>query len=261
MFNERHYLYRYRSLTGEAASFVERTVCNNELYFAKPSSFNDPFDCRPSFSMEASKADLRRYFEGVYSRQAPAMSRAVRRAESKQISTDPTRNPAKPQNLLAFKTTYHSNVTEAIGLLCLSEVADDLLMWSHYADSHRGICLVFDWNTVFFGQAQAVIYQKNRPRLNPIFQSHEEMLNHALLTKSDHWLYEKERRIIQYRKGAGVYQFPEHALVGVVLGSQISSANRAIVVGWLGSRALPVTLFQASLSDVEFAISIEPCLP
>lgn len=261
MSSEQRYLYRYRSLASGAAAFVGRIVCENELYFANPSSFNDPFDCRPSFSMDAPKAQLRRYYQGIYSRQAPLMSRAVRRDVSKKISRNPARNPANPQNLLAFKETYHANVTATIGLLCLSEIATDLLMWSHYADSHRGVCLVFDWQTEFFGQAQAVIYQKNRPRINPIFQSHKEMLNHALLTKSNHWQYEKEWRIIHYRKGAGAYKFPAPSLVGIILGSQISRENRAMIVGWLGSRASTVTLFQASLSDIEFAVNIAPCSP
>jgi hypothetical protein len=261
MANEQRFLHRYRSLSEGAATFVQKIVDANELYFAKPVAFNDPFDCRPSFSMEAPKAQLRRYYEGLYSRHEPMMGRAARRAESKQIARDPRRNPASPQNLADFKKSYHESVTDRIGLVCLSEVADDLLMWSHYADSHRGICLAFDWQTEFFSQAQPVIYQKTRPHVNPIFQTHEEMLEHALLTKSDHWKYEKEWRIIQYRKGAGAYKFPPEALVGVILGSQISPADRALVVGWLAARQVPASLFQASLSDVAFSVNIAPCTP
>lgn len=257
----RRFLHRNRSLSGGAAAFVQKIVCGNELYFVKPAAFNDPFDCRPCFSMDAPKARLRRYYEGVYARQAPLMGRAARRAESKQIARDPSRNPADPKNLAEFKKTYHASVTDKIGLVCLSEVADDLLMWSHYADSHRGICLVFDWQTEFFGRAQAVIYQKTRPQVNPIFQTYEQMLEHALLTKSDHWQYEKEWRIIQYRGGAGEYPFPERALVGVILGSQVSAADRALVVGWLKARGCPVNLFQALLSEVEFSVHFEPCSP
>ena len=132
-------------------------------------------------------------------------------------------------------------------------------MWSHYADSHRGICLVFDWQNEFFAQAFPVIYQKKRPLVNPIFQSHEKMLDHALLTKSDHWEYEKEWRIVQYRQGAGTYKFPAQALVGIVLGSQISSASRAKVEGWAVNRSVPLAIYHAYLSETDFAIHIAPC--
>jgi hypothetical protein len=140
--NEQRYLYRYRSLNN-----VEGIICRNELYFAQPSSFNDPFDCRPNFSMNGSKAHRQKFYEGVYSRQAPSMGRATRRAEAKSIARDPLRNPNNPDNLRDFTSAYHAKVTEAMGLLCLSEVPDDLLMWSHYADAHRGLCLIFDWNS------------------------------------------------------------------------------------------------------------------
>lgn len=259
--SERRYLYRYRSLAGQAASFLERTICGNELYFASPSTFNDPFDCRPSFSMQASNAQLKKYYAGVLSRQATHMNRADRRAESRQIATNPMRKPTNPKNLTEFKATYHETITNRIGLLCLSEVPDDPLMWSHYADSHRGVCLAFNWQTEFFGQSQPVIYQKKRPIINPVFQTKEEMLDHALLTKSDHWKYEKEWRIIHYRSGAGAYSFPSLALTGVILGAQMADSNVAIVHRWLSLRTTATSIFRAALSDTEFKIRIDPTIP
>ena len=182
--------------------YTQKIVCDAELFFANPLTFNDPFDCRPSFSMQATNDQLKAYYDGVLQRQAPSMNRAARRAESKQIATNPLRKPTIPKNLADFKQSYHDTVTRKIGLLCLSEVSNDPLLWSHYADAHRGICLVFDWQTEFFGHAQEVCYQAIRPLINPVFQSNEEMLDHALLTKSDHWKYEKEWRLVQYKKGA-----------------------------------------------------------
>jgi hypothetical protein len=32
----------------------------------------------------------------------------------------------------------------SVGIYCVSTNYDDVLMWSHYADSHKGICLEFD---------------------------------------------------------------------------------------------------------------------
>ena len=205
--------------------------------------------------MEAPKALLRKYYEGVYARRAPLMNRTARRAESKSIVRDPLRNPNMPSNLHDFKATYHASVTDKIGLLCLSEVPDDLLMWSHYADAHRGVCLVFDWQSPFFAVAQAVTYQQKRPCINPIFQSHHEMVDRALLTKSTHWEYEREWRVFQYRQGFGQYPFPCEALVGVILGAQVSEANASMVHSWLVDRPTPVAVFQASLSSAEFVLT------
>jgi hypothetical protein len=32
------------------------------------------------------------------------------------------------------------------GVACFSALPDDLLMWAHYADKHRGVCLKFVGN-------------------------------------------------------------------------------------------------------------------
>jgi hypothetical protein len=35
---------------------------------------------------------------------------------------------------------YQETVTSKVGVMCISEVPDDILMWSHYADCHKGVC-------------------------------------------------------------------------------------------------------------------------
>jgi hypothetical protein len=40
------------------------------------------------------------------------------------------------------------------GLLCFSESWDHLLMWSHYANKHQGICLGFDVDDKFVARVK-----------------------------------------------------------------------------------------------------------
>ncbi len=53
---------------------------------------------------------------------------------------------------------------DGAGILSLSKVRDDILMWTHYADRHRGLCFEFDGsaNCNFFGEAQPVVYGEYR---------------------------------------------------------------------------------------------------
>jgi len=48
------------------------------------------------------------------------------------------------------------------GITCFSKVRDDILMWAHYADKHKGLCFEFDGsdNCIFFGEAQPVKYEE-----------------------------------------------------------------------------------------------------
>ena len=37
---------------------------------------------------------------------------------------------------------------KSFGIACFSETYDSLLMWSHYADYHRGICLEYSYEEI-----------------------------------------------------------------------------------------------------------------
>ena len=251
-------LFRYRSLRDAAAKYTKRIICGNELFFANPLTFNDPFDCRPVFAIKAANSSIKSYYASVLKRQAPHLNRVARRTEAKRVAVDKDRNLTNPKNLAEFRASYDKTITSRIGMLCLSELADDPLMWSHYSDAHRGVCLAFDWRDPFFAKAQPVQYQVSRPTINPVFHSNDEMLEHALLTKSSQWNYEREWRIVHYRAGAGSYPFPPEALVGVILGAQISAADRELVKEWLNLRNSPIKVFEASLSTTEFKVHVHP---
>ena len=42
-----------------------------------------------------------------------------------------------------------------IGILCLSEVRDSILMWGHYTDSHQGFVIGFDSDQPFFSNRRS----------------------------------------------------------------------------------------------------------
>lgn len=251
------HLYRYRSLDGKFKEWVKDSILKSTHYFSSPKAFNDPFDCRPVFKLDATKAELIKYYEGVLSRQAPQMSREQRRAEARAKVSDPYSDPRDQRNLGAFHQIYDELVTSKIGVLCLSAKPKDILMWSHYANSHRGICLQFFALGNTLESSQPVHYKSVRPVVNPVSQSHDEMLDHAIFSKSDHWKYEQEWRLIQYKHGAGVYRTPPEALVGIVLGALIEPEDKRDVLEWVDSRDIPTKIYQARISTSKFELEID----
>lgn len=249
-------LCRYRSVGEGERARTQRIVETGLHYFASPSSFNDPFDCRPNFTLDGSEDEVRQYLRGMWSRQAPHLPEAERHAEVDAILSDPTRDPRIAENNRLFAATYESMVTSQVGILCLSEVHDDILMWSHYGDCHRGICLIYDTNYEFFSQAFPVRYQRERPCTNPILQSPEQMLDSAIYTKSLAWGYEKEWRILHYQQGVGERQSPSSALKAIVLGVAVSGTDRQLVESWAKSSPSKPTVMQAFLSSSEFSIQV-----
>tara|TARA_R110001583_G_scaffold78533_3_gene212815 strand:- start:250 stop:1092 length:843 start_codon:yes stop_codon:yes gene_type:complete len=93
-----------------------------------------------------------------------------------------------------------------LGLVSFSETRDSILMWSHYADNHKGIVIEFDPAHKFFDNNPAtsrklgrVSYRKERLkslpyRWNEIFPESDK--TRIYLEKADEWIYEKEYRLI-----------------------------------------------------------------
>ncbi len=250
-------LCRYRSLASSSAEWARDSILHSKHYFASPLSFNDPFDCRPNFELRGTRAQLLQYYERLVARHMPELGRDARRAEARRRVTDPAFDPRIPRNMDGVRRMYHDTVTSKVGVMCLSEVHDDILMWAHYADSHRGVCLVFDPSDPFFATAQPVLYRDDRPHVNPLLHTHDQMLDAAMLTKSKHWFYEREWRIIQYSKGAGVYTVPAGALVQVVLGAEMSAEVEAKVRQWASEAVPKISVIRASLSPTQFKVEIK----
>jgi hypothetical protein len=90
-------------------------------------------------------------------------------------------------------------LSEYMGLLCFSENWSNPVQWSHYADSHRGICLGFDVKPSA-KMMRKIRYVKNRikPNLQAMKVMGEAAVAHMLdlLTlKFEHWQYEQEHRL------------------------------------------------------------------
>ena len=108
----------------------------------------------------------------------------------------------------------------------MSEVCDDLLMWAHYGESHQGIVIKFKClpeadNALCI--AQPVSYSETIPYLTTIQDcvngfcgiesfNVKEYFRKRALTKSPHWCYEKEWRVIDFDPQMGQDRFTDHLI-------------------------------------------------
>jgi hypothetical protein len=250
------YLYKYRSLSGRSAEFVERLLLHDELYFPQPLEFNDPFDCCPVASLDVTEDQFTNYLDGLYKRMAPRLTRADRRRKVSDVLRDFRNHKSK----MAIDVTNKvmAEAVNSAGVLSLSAKPDHVLMWSHYADSHRGICIRFQASstTPFFGRAQRVIYQPDRPVLNVILDSRDARAEKALLTKADFWSYEEEWRIVEHEAGPGTHRFPASLLDAVILGARIALDDKERVLGLIRRRKTKAKILQAQIDAKKFRLTI-----
>ena len=119
---------------------------------------------------------------------------------------------------------------ERRGVLCFCEEWHNPLMWSHYADKHRGICLGFDVAEDFLNPVTYV-----EQRLEWPAKLDEAFVQRICKTKFSQWSYEQESRAFvaldREEERCGHYFMPfseELALRLVIVGAE-SQVTRADV--------------------------------
>jgi hypothetical protein len=169
------------------------------------------------------------------------------------------RNPA------ALKDSYFAKMY-SFGLYCTSEIPDSILMWSHYADNHRGFCLEFSGLGSLhphgspFPVSWKVEYAEERPLVDITETMRDVDTDHivrlGLLTKSKEWAYEREWRALE-TTGTGVRVLPRGTLSGVVLGARMTKPDESRVRSWAGMHPTPIRLRRARLSEEHFLLELE----
>jgi len=211
------------------------SVMANKMWYSAPCNFNDAFDCDIAIDEQA-----------IFNNLLPAISggKPIRKGSPAwiQLKSNLHKQIALLENTLADQKS-------SMGISCLSEVPDSLLMWSHYANNHRGFCVAYnllELNQKLKFSAVPVIYTKERICLRSISLD-QETLNketmslfiQSLTSKSTEWSYEKEWRIIRDQTTCGPKWDDENK--GALLDS---IAPSVIILGCCASDKLTSTLMQ-----------------
>ncbi|MDN3431460.1 MULTISPECIES: DUF2971 domain-containing protein [unclassified Pseudoalteromonas] len=232
-------LFRYYSPSSE---HYLSTFTKKELYFSHPSDFNDPFDCQIEYERALEDALTENELNDHYS------------LESLKNKLD--------------------DALKKIGVCCFCRAKKNQLMWSHYAASHKGICIGFNKRELLKGLAVAgienVIYQSKHPLDNISGQlalaphdnppSLKTLLNifiyPLLKTKYSYWKYERETRLIAHN--FGVQPITNKAVQSVTFGLKTSEEDKLQILSELMKVQWEhVMVFQARKAEGRFAIEFD----
>ena len=148
------------------------------------------------------------------------------------------------------------------GMISFSREWSNLLLWAHYADKHRGICLGFDVQLAR-SRVRKIRYVPQRLPAPRMLQP--SVATNWLFTKGSDWQYEKEVRVFASRdvseNGHYYAKFRPNGLIlrEVILGYRCP-VERGQVIGMLAGYRQRITVIRAQPAFDSFrVVAVDSC--
>ena len=251
--------YHYQPFFDKHKGYLRDILKNRTLHFSNPHSVNDPWDCKPWFDYRPMLKDAD---------QREAMIVALRSLVTPKMLAHPFRAiyddrlRTNDDMLIKDIEIFSTNMAEQIGqrgIYCLTPFPKSTLMWSHYANDHKGICLEFDKHNPLIEKARPVNYCRAYPEWTL-----KALLNNPLpivLTKSMDWCYEREFRLIASPFVDGPLQMdgsfvalPDGALTAIIVGCENTDFDE--IKAMVDEHAPGLAIKRASLVPFQFELTI-----
>jgi Protein of unknown function (DUF2971) len=175
-----------------------------------------------------------------------------------------------------YSKNYLQDFYQNFGLLCFSAVIKDPVVWSHYADSHRGIALGYDFDSVRDEKVfHRVNYDEKRPAvdyaraevLRIAADQRDEYIKHIVrsgfTSKAPSWEYEKEyRRFISLEecRMVGRHYFFSITPKEIVLGLNCRLAAQDIIRALSPGKSGNPKIKRAHLDDLNHSLIVRDAL-
>lgn len=177
-------LYRYHSISTRTFIGLDKEA----VWFSHPSKFNDPYDSSAVFFNDLMHAGWQEEMRKV-------MTTKFELKQLKRVINEEERR---------MHTEFVEKSRDSLRVCCFTENKDSVLMWSHYADQHRGICVEYDFTSLEPDDLRLkwlypVIYSKLVLNVSEYLKP-ENINPFVFMLTSMHkytaWNYEKEWRMI-----------------------------------------------------------------
>jgi len=229
-------LYKYRDWSNP---LHRRMITDREVYFASPECFADGFDCRVTIRFDLSSENLaKRHIATLGGWVGPEVERTTDRSETALFDR-------------------HA------GILSLTAIPDNQVMWEQYGNSHSGFCVGFEPSRLLeradFGRE--VMYSNTLPAIS--FEEESLVkIQKQLFTKLLKWNYEREYRMIVFsgeplNEGDRRVALPPEAFSDLIFGARMPEGDRQEIVRCVASTMPHVRLWEGRVSANDGKVRLE----
>jgi len=251
-------LYKYRKIDKYALANLE----NNTAWFSKATDFNDPYDSvltigsEETFdenNKEALITNLAKNFEVSTSEIESLLgSHTLKQTLVILLGNSVSDDTPKEQieevanKIVNSKSIEFNKLAKNVANLyqdkifasCFSEDPTSMLMWSHYADNHKGFVIEYDFKTLDIEKHQDVLwglhpvnYVEDMINLKDYtkVREHMNLLTLASISKSIEWSYENEWRMIVLKDTEKGFNLSISKPSSIILGARVDQVNKIML--------------------------------
>jgi hypothetical protein len=268
----------YKFMPSERLTYME----NELLRITQPADLNDPFEFLPAVP---SVEDFVHVFDRVYKERIDQIDK--RKVDKKQKSE------LKNQQLREYKTQVRklknneegnvkaffveraaNNLNTHLGILSLTRRWDSTLMWAHYTNSHKGLCIGFDSKNPFFSDYRQIADKEKifmpvtyrEERIQVPIEKGVTIDFQVVLSKSKDWEYEEEERLLVMLRQANkvipakpfdicLYRIPHNLVKEIIVGVNFPNDKFEMVKEFCTERK--IDLFKCKISETKYDMERE----
>lgn len=229
-------LYKYRTVDS-----VKQLLDNHSIYFSSCKQLNDPFES--AINLLTDYTPKQYYDSFIFAGMSPQLA--------KELTRQVFDGTIDGDTIIKQLT---EEVISSTGYFCMTTKPDNLLMWAHYADGHKGVCLKFDILKDLDSFLVPVKVDYNSKYIN--FDCLSSELLSVLRRKSPDWEYEDEYRIIK-TDHQGLWEIKQDCLIEIIFGCRTSEKDKESIMSLASSSGFKnITYLEAKEKKDSYGLDI-----
>lgn len=266
-------LFKYRSFD-DKNYWV--SWASGDIITTSPRNFNDPFDCMLTYDKYTMKSVIRSacfILLKEYGIKPSFVETNLLRTcmnpvnelcsilESRNLFVIDRENYVL-KNIYDTKGREH-DLQDDLRIASFSESGNSILMWSHYAENHKGFCIKYDFTSDDFVKSllYPITYNSQRIIVTPKIFSSKGWVTIAALCKAPEWSYENEWRFLNkkldgYSENTIYKVSVQDSIKGIYIGANvdIKSKNAQKLISIAGQHKFPI--YQMTMNGNEYKLDI-----
>lgn len=243
---EGKYLYKYVPFN----QYSLQLLINSKFWLGAPDLLNDPFE--GDFVIDNYKEFINELCVNILHNWNKRRKWSTR--DNELIANEMINNESYFLSVLYDYLNFHY-INNSYGTTSFSTECESLKMWSHYADSHKGFVIVFDYNilktSIFDATISKVTYGELPKVKISITNNNITITDDAglLFRKPPEWESEKEVRIVRKYLFESdlerLLKFQEESILGIICGSRMPFLHSDTIAALFKDRGIKIKLYYA----------------